>query len=239
MLDSKTVLGEELHTKIVEKLGSENAMLIHIASEEYVIKDENLIPRSRLNEMKEKHDGVVSLLGQRDAQLVDLGYQEIIGGVIPDHLKKKAEGNEDLQSQISTLQKDNKVTSTKLAAEQDVWKKKMAIKESLLNSGVGDSEARDLLVGKFKLETVNLTDDGKVIGFDDLVKPIKENKTLATLFGEEKAEGNEHTTESSQQTGKSKTITELESGLNEAIKSNDTVAIVRLKREIHEFNQKK
>lgn len=225
MLDSKTVLGEDLYTKVVEKIGSENAVLIHVTSEEYVIKDENLIPRSRLNEMTEKHNGVVSLLGQRDAQLVEL--------------KKKAEGNDDLQSQITTLQKENKTTSTKLAAEQDVWKKKMAIKESLLNSGVGDSEARDLLVGKFKLETVNLTDDGKVIGFDDLVKPIKENKTLATLFGEEIVEGNEHIVEANQQKGKSKTITELESGLNEAIKSNDTVAIVRLKREIHEFNQKK
>ncbi len=219
MIEAKELFGDELNTQVVEKLGTEHAIFIHKPGEKYVINDGNLIPRSRLNEETEKRENVQKLLTERDDQLASL--------------KKTVKGNEELEKTIADLQKTNKSSLEKVTADQLLFVKKLAIKEGLLNAGVADASARDLLVGSFDLSKVNLDDKNQVIGFNDLLKPIKENKALGGLFGTVVIEGQEHKDGETSQA-----MTKLEKELLEATKKNDLMGIIRIKREIADEQKK-
>src|SRR5690606_16778046 len=81
---------------------------------------------------------------------------------------------------------------TKLAEREAELKKAFAVKENLLNAGVSDPDARDLLSKKFDLKTIEVLEDGKIKGFDDMIKPIKDNKSFSGFFGQEVIAGQEH-----------------------------------------------
>jgi sulfur carrier protein ThiS len=114
-------------------------------------------------------------------------------------LAKAAEGNEALTKQIEELQTKRKEDSDNWTKEKEALnqkyeldKKALHLKENLLNAGVGDPKARDILAKDFDLSKLEIDSDGKIKGFDDMLKPLKENKAFAGMFGETKFEGNPH-----------------------------------------------
>lgn len=170
------LLGQELYNQVITKLG-DNSVIVHAKDEKYVLDDGNNIPKHRLDEVISQKNALSEQITSYKQQLTDL--------------KKSAEGNDALIKQIEDLQKANKDAEAAFQTKEVEIKKSFALKEALLNAGVADSEARELLLGKFKLDTVQLTEDGKIKDFDSLIKPIKENKTLQALFGETKIKGTE------------------------------------------------
>ena len=60
----------------------------------------------------------------------------------------------------------------------------------MLNSGVEDAEARNLLAPKFA--NIEVDDKGELKGFEEALKPIKENKAFTGMFGKIVITGAEH-----------------------------------------------
>ena len=214
MEEIKKLLGDVLYGQIVEKLGDKQ-LFMYDKGQSVVIDDGKMIPKYRLDEVLEQKKGLQTLLDQGEKDLKSL--------------KKLAEGNTGLTEQIETLQKQGK--DAKVAFEQAELqiKKSFALKEALMNAGVVDSEARDLLSLKFDASKIELDDKGKVKGFDDMVKPIKESKVFSGMFGETKLAGQQHGQGGSPEAG-----SELSTLLDAAVKSGDLLQQIAIKRQIAE-----
>lgn len=168
MDDLKVFFGEELFSQISAKLGDKKL----------IFDDGRMIPKHRLDEVSE------SLKSQKE---INKNYEEQI-----KQLKEASGKDEALTKQISELQKAMKEQQATLEQKEISAKKSFAIKEGLLNQGVSDKEARELLSLKFDLSKIELDENGSVKGFDEFIKPMKENSALKNLFGEKKIVGQEH-----------------------------------------------
>lgn len=202
------LLGSALTDEVKAKLPPETVKQLEHSVYLYDGNNKGLepLPKYRVDEMTTSLKGEVEnlknqvttlegTLGTRDKDLKDL--------------KKAAEGNEALTKQIETLQSKSKEEKESweqekqsLIAKEALLKKSLTLKEHLLNAGVGDVEARDLLSKKFDVEKLEFSEDGKIKGFEDLLKPIKENKAFAGMFGEIKFGGDEHAQGDVKDTGK-------------------------------------
>lgn len=170
MEDLKGLVGEELFAQIQAKLGDKKLL----------IDDGKMIPKHRLDEVSD------NLKAQKE---LNKTYEDQV-----KQLKESVAGNEGLTKQIGDLQKQVKEQQTNSDAKVIKTQKSFAIKEGLLNAGVADSDARDLLSFKFDIDKVELDESGKVKGFDEMVKPLKENTSLKNLFGQIKMIGQDHQT---------------------------------------------
>lgn len=214
MEDLKKLVGDVLYGQLVEKLGDKQIFLFD-KGQTVIIDDGKMIPKHRLDEVIEQKKNLQALVDQSEKDLKSL--------------KKAAEGNTELTGQIESLQKAAK--DAKIAADQAELqiKRSFAVKEALMNAGVVDPEARDLLSLKFDASKIELDDKGKVKGFDEMVKPIKENKTFSGMFGETKIAGQQHGQGGSPTPGY-----ELSTQLEAAIKDGRTLEVIALKRQIAE-----
>ncbi|WP_448509289.1 phage scaffolding protein [Immundisolibacter sp.] len=167
------LLGKDLYEQVLEKLG-DTQVFLHKKDEKVIVDNGKLIPPYRLDEVINKNKTLTEQLDKAEKDLKEL--------------KKLASGNEELTKKIETLQSENKTIKEDFAKKESLMKKQLVLKESLLNAGVLDGDARDLLLQKFELDKVEI-ENGKVKDFDNLIKPIKENKTLSQLFGEIKIKG--------------------------------------------------
>lgn len=172
----KKLLGDDVYAKLT---GSEIYKEIEakLKDAKVLVDDGSLIPKYRLDEYSDKIKSLTSQVEDRDKQIAGL--------------KESAKGNEDLVKEIDTLQKQNKAASEEFVKKEADIKKQFALKEALLNSGVMDADARELLIPKFPLDKIELEGE-KIKGFDDMLKPIKENKTLASLFTTTEIQGTKH-----------------------------------------------
>lgn len=162
------ILGSELFEQVKTKLGDKKLIL----------DDGKIIPKHRFDEIND------ALKSQKE--LVK-SYDEKV-----KNLESLANGNEDLKKSIQTLQTQIAEKQAEFSAMEIKTRKSFAVKEALLNSGVADAEARELLAMKFDVEKIELDEIGRVKGFDDLVKPLKDNATLKNLFGQTFVAGQEH-----------------------------------------------
>lgn len=212
------LLGQELFDQVKSKLGEDNLVFVHNKDQKVIIDDGKLIPKSRLDEVIQQKNQLVADLAARDEQLKTL--------------KKEASGNKELQDKITELQNENKTAKENYEKAETQLKKQLAVKEALLDAGVEDPEARDLLLNKFKLDDLKINPDGKIDKFEELVKPIKENATLSNLFGTSKAAGK------TPGGGKTPEPGTLDAQLQKALKDGNQLEVIRLKREISEQSQK-
>jgi hypothetical protein len=203
----KTLLGDELFAQVEGKL----------AGKKLIFDDGTLIPKHRLDEVIGQRDTFKVLSEQSEKDLKSL--------------KTAARGNEELTAKIESLQEANKAAKSEADANALKLQKSFAVKEALMNAGVKDSEARDLLT--IKLGEVELNADGTVKRFTELLKPIRDNATLAALFGETKHAGQQHSDGDNPAP-----LSQLEQNLTEAQKSGNTARIVSAKRELFEAQQK-
>ncbi len=91
-----------------------------------------------------------------------------------DTLKKAAEGNEDLTTQLADLQTkfdEAKTNSEKQLSEQQ---KDFAIKLALKEAAALDE---DIVLGQLDKDTIKIV-DGKLQGFDEQLKGLQENKAF-------------------------------------------------------------
>jgi hypothetical protein len=168
MDELKKLLGDELFVQVEAKLGGK-LLFLHAKDQKVLVDDGKMIPKHRLDEVIEEKKAAEKNLTNAMKQVEDLKAAAVD---VPGLTKKI----EQLQTSVSAAQEETKKTSEAL-------RRKFALKESLMNAGVADPEARELLALKLDSDKVVVTEDGKVQGFDDLVKPYKENKAFATMFG--------------------------------------------------------
>lgn len=173
------LLGQDLLDQVTAKLGDVQIFL-HEKDQKVIIDDGKLVPIYRIEELSSQKRALTEQLEKAEKDLKDL--------------KKLSTGNEELTNKITALQDENKHVKDEAAKSELKMKKALAVKESLMNAGVSDPDARDLLLSKFDVETLELDEAGKVKDFDAKLKPIKENKVLGRLFGEIKNVGDEHQT---------------------------------------------
>lgn len=91
-------------------------------------------------------------------------------------LKKSNGDNEKLQGTI----KEHEKTIQKLQEDAANTTRTYALKEQLSKSGVLDPDY--MIYKQGGLDKFNFDKDGKPIGVDEVIKPYKEDKTLAHLF---------------------------------------------------------
>lgn len=173
----KELFGEELFNQVKEKLG-DKLLFLHEANQKVIVDDGTSIPKYRLDEVIGARDNAQKQIEQYEKEIKEL--------------KKNSVGNEELQKQIQTLQDGMKEMKSESEKEQARLKKSLAVKEMLLNNGVEDEQARDLLSKQFDVDKIETDENGKVKHADELLKPIKENKAFTSLFGKVVLEGNEH-----------------------------------------------
>ena len=175
MDEIKKLLGDALFAELEAKLAGKQLFLHEKDQKVAVISDGNWIPKGKFDEVNTAKKALETQIEERDKQLSDL--------------KKAAAGNTDLQDQIKSLQDANKEAKQQAEAQAAQMQKSFAVKEHLMNAGVSDPFARDTLALQFDVSKVEIGTDGKIKGFDDMLKPFKENKAFAGMFGEVKHVG--------------------------------------------------
>jgi phage gp36-like protein len=177
MEDLKKLFGDELYASVSAKIGDKQLLLFE-KDEKIVVDDGKLIPKYRLDEVRSASESLKAQVEQYEKDM--------------KVLKKAAEGNTDLVGQIEQLQSAAKTAKAEAEQAEARVRKQFALKEALLNAGVVNADARDLLSHRFDLEKLEIDAAGKIKGFDDALKPVKENKAFAGMFGEVKFAGQEH-----------------------------------------------
>lgn len=96
-----------------------------------------------------------------------------------ENLKKSAGDNEELKTQIATLQADNAAKEQEYQGQLKDLQLSNAIKLSI----AGKVQDEDIVSGLIDKAKLILGDDGKVTGLDEQIKSLKESK--AFLFKQE------------------------------------------------------
>jgi hypothetical protein len=179
-MELKELVGEELAGKLSAMTDETvKSAITKLTTSKLMIGDsKTLIPIHEFNEKNEALKVSKELVRKYETDLEDL--------------KQKAAGSVTLQQQITELQSANKAAKTEFDASQIKLKKTFAVKTALLNAGVNDEEARNLLSLKFDIEKIELDDKGEVKGIVDILKPMKENPSFKGMFGTVRMQGQEH-----------------------------------------------
>jgi hypothetical protein len=164
----KELLGEELYSQMVSKLGDTKIL----------VDDGKLIPAHRLSEVVAEKKAALEQVAKYEKDM--------------ESLKSSVSGNEKLTQQITELQSASQKVKDEYESKMQSERKANALLISLMDAGVLDAEARNLLSKNVDMSKVELDESGKIKGIEGIVKPMKENKTLSKLFGEEKVSGHEH-----------------------------------------------
>jgi hypothetical protein len=170
----KEILGD-LYEQVAAKLGTTKVL---IDDGTYVKKGDDWIPKHRFDEVVAEKKALDERAKKADDDLKDL--------------KGKAAGNDALTQQITALQAQNAQTKADAEKAIQLMRKSTSVNEALLNAGVVDPAARTLLAKSLDIEKLELDETGKPKGFDETIKPLKENKSFAGMFGQTVIQGQEH-----------------------------------------------
>ncbi len=178
-MDLKELLGEELYSQVKGKIGDKKLM----------IDDGNFIPKSRFDEInnqkKELKEQVDTLNNTLKTNSKDI-----------EKFKKAAEGNEELQKQLTEYQEKVNLAqndfSNQLKTKEQEWmqreinnRKSFTLREKLLMEHA-DPKYIDLLMKEVDLNSITEA-EGKFIGVDDVVSGVKQN--FDKLFGKPQITG--------------------------------------------------
>ncbi len=166
----KELIGEDLFKKVEADLGTKDL----------IVNDGTYIPKEKFDKLNDEKKDLVK---EKEKLTGDLKTAQ-------DSLKKsedeKNSGNKSVDEKIAKLEKDLKEQNDKIAAkdkELRIAKHEGILKDSLTAAGVTNPKNLKLLMKEFDLEKVELTEDGKIKGFDDSIKKLQED--YKPLFGEE------------------------------------------------------
>ena len=143
-------------------------------------------------------------------------------------LKKSAGENEELTSKIQALQDDIKSKETEYKNKESEITKKFALREALRES---QAKHPDLLEGKFDLNELELTSEGKIKDFDTKLTPLIEQ--YKDLFGEVKRVGSSPNTDGKNPKPTNE-VEKLKEQLKTAQENYRTAEVVSLQRQITE-----
>lgn len=160
----REVLGEELYGQVE---ASVNAFNGKPENKEKQVKLANLSTGEYVGKIK--YESIETEKNNLQTQI------DTLNNTIAD-LKKNNKDNEDLQKKIGDLEKDLKQQQE----ENANISKKYTLKEHLTKAGVSDPDY--LIYRHGGLDKFTFDQENKPIGVDDILKPYKEDSTLAHLF---------------------------------------------------------
>lgn len=234
-MNLEELLGKELAEQVTTKLGDKKLML----------DDGKTIPKSRFDEVnnqkKELKEEVDKLNGTLAENNKDL-----------EKFKASAGASEELKKQIGEYQEKIKATQsefgTKLTEKEKEWKerdsnnrKSFTVREKLLMEHA-DPGYIDMIMKSIDLKTVSESEDGKLIGVDDVVSGAK--TSFSKLFGVEKKKGTGMDGGASGEGGEKSTATpEKLEALATKIKTTggkneDRIAYMKMKQELSVAKEK-
>lgn len=171
MLSFSSLLGDELFSKVSEKLGDLIKSVNDKFTEAKLIQDDGkLIPKYRFDEVVNQKNDYQTQASELEKQL--------------GKLKKDSKDNEELTSKLETMQNQMKDFQTQAEKKEKNIQKKFALRDALRESG---AKHPDLLEQIFELEKLEIDDKGKIKDFENILKPYKES--YKDLFGEIKLAG--------------------------------------------------
>ena len=187
------------------------------------LKETKWIPKSRLDEVISQKSELENQLKVKDDQIkqneVDL-----------QTLKESAKDLPELNEKIAKMQEESE--NIRLESEKRLIEttRNFELHKKLINDGVEDEKARNLLISE--LNDVSLK-DGNLVGYDDLVKPLRESNTFGNWFSKDVIKGNEH--QMGEVPEPQTKLQELQTQLREAQESGNTIKSVTLIRQINEL----
>ena len=163
-MDFKELFGEELATQI-EQVATEKGLNFIVDNKE----KPNYIPKDRFNEVIGSKNELKTQVSELTSQL--------------DNLKKSAKGNEELTKAIEELQNKNTEWESKY---------QKSILENAIKMKAIQEKARDINdLGKFlDYNELKLDEEGNVIGLDEQLNSLKENKSYLFESQESKTNNN-------------------------------------------------
>lgn len=132
----------------------------------------NAVPKDKFNEVSEAKKQLETDIKARDKQLEDL--------------KKSAGTNEELKTQIATLQADNKAKDTEYQNKIKDLTVTNAIKLAISEK----AQDVDLVAGLFDKEKLIVSEDGKITGLDEQLKTLQTEKSFLFKTGQIKVDYN-------------------------------------------------
>ena len=170
----KELIGEDAFKKVEADLGTKDL----------IVNDGSYIPKEKFDKLNDEKKDLVK---DKDKLTGDLQKAQ-------DDLKKikdeKDNNNKTVEDKIADLTKKIDEQNNKIAAkdkELKLAKYEGILKDSLTAAGVTNPKNLKLLMREFDLEKVELTEDGKIKGFDDSIKKLQED--YKHLFGEDNFSG--------------------------------------------------
>lgn len=148
-----------LEKEQIDKIMAEHGRSLNKLQEE---KDEAERKASQADELKQQ-------IEDRDKQLEDLS--------------KKAKGNEELSEELNRLKEENQKTADEWKQKLEQQQKSFAIQSALRDANAHDP---DLVQKAIDTDAISFK-DGKLIGIDEQLNELKENKSF--LFKQEEPAG--------------------------------------------------
>lgn len=143
----KQLLGEDLYSQVIEKLGDKKIM----------VDDGNFIPKKRFDEVNEAKKELSKQLADRDKQL--------------DDLSKKVNGNEELVRELETLKAANAKTVEEYEAKIKANEFNYAL-DNALNSA--KSKNNKALKALLDIDSIKYQ-DGKLEGLESQLDALKKD----------------------------------------------------------------
>ena len=153
----KELIGEELYTQVVAKLGDKKLF----------VGEGEFIPKSRLDEKIAEVAKAKEQLADRDKQLSDIG--------------EKAKGNEELTKQLAEIKALNESEKLEYENKLSQAKRNYAIDSALKGAGAKNTKA---LMALLDQEQIKIEED-KVVGIEEQLTKLKESDSY--LFNIEPA----------------------------------------------------
>jgi hypothetical protein len=222
-MELKEIFGEELANQLtISTDATAKAVIAKLATAKLIAGDATMfVPKSEFNEKNELVKSLKAQIATADENL--------------KAIKAEAESLPVLKAKITEMQTAAHAERTQFETAQAKAKKSTALLVALMDNGVSDPTARDVLSKTFDIDKLELDESGKPKGFDLLLKPIKENMAFKGMFGTVKMVGQEH-----QHGDGGEPISDLERKLAEAEKAGKPlVERIALKRLIAEAQAQK
>lgn len=127
---------------------------------------EGFVPKTRFDEVNTSKKQLETDIKERNTQL--------------ETLKKSVGDNEELKTQIATLQADNK----KKDEDYQTQLKELQVSNAIKLAIADKAQDAELVAGLFDKSKLILGEDGKITGLDEQLKSLKESKGF--LFKEDK-----------------------------------------------------
>lgn len=137
-----------------------------------IVEEENHIPKSKFESIRQENKEIKEQLEERDGQLKEL--------------KKQAKGNEGLEATIQELQDKNEKLTEEYEQKVQQTKLDMAIENRLIKEKARNPKAVKALLNK---DVISLDGDD-LVGLDEQLEKIKKEEDY--LFGETGLEGDDH-----------------------------------------------